>query len=313
MVTTDAGAARVRVAHLSPDAPAVDVRVNGAVAFANAAFADITEYAVLPNGVYQVEVVPAGQPGPAVISAELDLNPGTDYTVTAVNTLANIEPLVLVDNNAIPAAGKAHVRFVHASPDAPTVDIAVANGGPVLFSNIAFKEVGDYLPVDAAAYDLEVRLAGTNTVVLDLPGILLQAKTVYTVYAAGFALGGEPVLTALITQDASGINAVLDVNFLFDDGSGFSPNSFTLYDNLTFVDGNNDSGYWIFQPIQNRLYFAYTDGGCNGAYLGAINGNNIAGLYICRDGSGQAGAWFGNVGGALNNLPVRSATPALAQ
>ncbi len=313
VVTADAGAARVRVAHLSPDAPAVDVRVNGAVAFANAAFADTTEYAVLPNGVYLVEVVPAGQPGPAVISAELNLNLGTDYTVAAVNTLANIEPLVLVDNNTIPAAGKAHVRFVHASPDAPAVDIAVADGGPVLFDNIAFKEVGDYLPVDAASYDLEVRLAGTNTVVLDLPGILLQAKTVYTVYAAGFALGGEPALTALITQDASGINAVLDVNFLFDDGSGFSPNSFTLYNNLTFVDGSNDSGYWIFQPSQNRLYFAYTDGGCNGAYLGVINGNNIAGLYICRDGSGQAGAWFGNVGGALNDLPVRSAAPALAQ
>ncbi|MCA9939504.1 MAG: DUF4397 domain-containing protein [Anaerolineales bacterium] len=310
VVSADAGAARVRVAHLSPDAPAVDVRVNGAVAFANVPFEEITDYAALPNGAYLVEVVPAGQPGPVVISAVLDLQLGTDYTVAAVNTLANIQPLVLVDDNTIPMAGKAHVRFLHASPDAPAVDIAVANGGPVLFSNIAFTEVGGYLPVDAGTYDLEVRLAGTNTVVLSLPGILLQAKTVYTVYATGFALGGTPTLNAVISRDAAGIKPVLEVNFLFDDGDGYNLNNFTLYSNLSFVDGNNDTGYWIFQPTNDRLYFAYNNGGCDGAYLGAVNGNSIAGLYICRDGSGQAGIWFGTVNGATAQLPVSNDVPA---
>ena len=91
-----------------------------------------------------------------MIEADLDLQNNTDYTIVALNTLANIEPLVLVDNNSMPAAGKAHVRFVHASPDAPAVDIAVT-GGPVLFGNVSFKGVGDYLPVDAGTYDLEAR------------------------------------------------------------------------------------------------------------------------------------------------------------
>ncbi|MGD8735495.1 MAG: DUF4397 domain-containing protein, partial [Anaerolineae bacterium] len=36
---------RVRVVHASPDAPAVDVWVNGAVAFSNAPFEGITDYA----------------------------------------------------------------------------------------------------------------------------------------------------------------------------------------------------------------------------------------------------------------------------
>jgi hypothetical protein len=80
------------------------------------------------------------------------------------------------------------------------VDIAV-KGGPVIFSNVAFKGVGDYTPVDAGSYDLEVRLAGTDTVALDLPGIALADGTVYTVFAMGLA-SGEPALTAVLSEDA---------------------------------------------------------------------------------------------------------------
>jgi LPXTG-motif cell wall-anchored protein len=193
--------ARVRVVHASPDAPAVDVWVNGEVAFSNAPFKGITSYAELAAGSYQVQVSPTGATEPIVIDATLDLAAGTDYTVVAVGQLADIEPLVLIDNNAAPAAGKAHVRFVHASPDAPAVDIAVT-GGPVLFSNVPFKGTGDYLPVDAGTYDLEARLAGTETVALSVPGVALEEGKVYTIFAMGLA-GGEPALTAVPSVDAS--------------------------------------------------------------------------------------------------------------
>jgi LPXTG-motif cell wall-anchored protein len=196
----DSHMARVRVVHASPDAPAVDVWVNGNVAFSNAPFKGITDYAALDTGSYQVQVTPTGATEPVVIDATLDLAGGTDYTVVAVGQLANIEPLVLVDNNSAPAAGKAHVRFVHASPDAPAVDIAVA-GGPVLFSNVPFKGVGDYLPVDAGTYDLEARVAGTQDVALSVPGVQLNEGTVYTIFAMGLA-GGEPALTAVPSVDA---------------------------------------------------------------------------------------------------------------
>jgi hypothetical protein len=195
----DGHQARVRVVHASPDAPAVDVWVNDGVAFANAPFKGITDYATLDTATYNIKVVPAGATQPVVIEADLALE-AKDYTVVAVGKLENIEPLVLIDNNSAPAAGKAHVRFVHASPDAPAVDIVVKDG-PTLFSNIAFKEVGDYLPVDAGTYDLQVKLAGTDTVALDVPGLALADGTVYTVFAMGLA-GGEPALTAVPSVDA---------------------------------------------------------------------------------------------------------------
>ena len=197
----DGHQARVRVVHASPDGPAVDVWVGDKPAFTNAAFKGITAYAGLDAGNYGVKVVPAGKTEPAVIDAKLDLAAGKDYTVVAVGKLADIAPWVLTDNNAAPAAGKAHVRFAHASPDAPAVDIAVAAGGPVLFKNVAFKQTGDYLPVDAGSYDLEVRLTGTETVALKVPGLKLEAGTVYTVFAMGLA-GGEPALVAVPSVDA---------------------------------------------------------------------------------------------------------------
>ena len=194
--------ARVRVVHASPDAPAVDVWVDGSVAFANAPFKGITDYASLSPATYNVQVTPTGETQPVVIEADLDLAANTDYTVVAVGLLADIEPLVLIDNNSAPAAGKAHVRFVHASPDAPAVDIAVADGGPVLFSDIPFKGVGDYLPVDAGTYDLEVRIADTQTIALSVPGVALNDGTVYTIFAMGLA-GGNPALEAVPSADAS--------------------------------------------------------------------------------------------------------------
>jgi LPXTG-motif cell wall-anchored protein len=193
--------ARVRVVHASPDAPAVDVWVNGSVAFSNAPFKGITAYAALAPATYNVKVTPTGATEPVVINADLTLAAGTDYTVVAVGQLADIEPLVLVDNNSAPAAGKAHVRFVHASPNAPAVDIAVT-GGPVLFSNVPFKGVGDYLPVDAGTYNLEARIAGTTDVALSVPGVKLEAGKVYTIFAMGLA-GGDPALTAVTSVDAS--------------------------------------------------------------------------------------------------------------
>jgi hypothetical protein len=179
--------ARVMVVHASPDAPAVDLQVDGAVAGSGLAYPNNTPYLPLAAGNHAVKVNVAGT-ATTVIDANLALAAGMRYTVFAADSVSRIAPVVLTDDLAAPAAGKAHVRFVHLSPNAPAVDVAV-NGGPVLFANKAFKASTAFTPVDAGTYDLEVRVAGTSTVALPLPGIALQAGKIYTVFAKGF-LGG---------------------------------------------------------------------------------------------------------------------------
>jgi hypothetical protein len=190
-----AGEAMVRVTHASPDAPAVDVCVNGSVAFANLAFGQTTDYAKLPAGSYDVQVYAAGSncQGTPVIDAkglQLDAKP---YTVMAIGQLSEIKPLILVDNLGAPAAGKVHVRFVHASPDAPAVDITTQDGAKV-FSNVAFGKSVDFTPLPAATYDLQARVADTDNVALDLPGVNLPEGAILTVVAQGFAGGSDPKL-----------------------------------------------------------------------------------------------------------------------
>lgn len=178
---------RVMVVHASPDAPDVDILIDGNTAVTGLLFAQSTGYVPLQSGDRDVKVraVPTGD---TVISATLNLESDKNYTVFAIDSVASIEPLVLEDNLAAPAAGKAHVRFVHLSPNAPPVDVAVT-GGPVLFGDVTFREFQGFAPVDAGTYNLEVRLAGQSTVVLPLPNISLTAGTIYTVYAKGFVGG----------------------------------------------------------------------------------------------------------------------------
>ena len=174
----------VMIVHASPDAPGVDIIVDDIKALTDLAFPSNSGYVSLDAGTRNVKVNVTGS-NTTVIEADLDLDADASYTVFAVNSVANIEPLVLVDDLTAPTAGKAHVRFVHLSPDAPAVDIAVT-GGPVVFGDVTFGEVIGFTPLDAASYDLEVRVAGTSTVVLSLPGIALESGKIYTVFAKGF-------------------------------------------------------------------------------------------------------------------------------
>ncbi|MFZ5981878.1 MAG: DUF4397 domain-containing protein [Candidatus Zixiibacteriota bacterium] len=180
----------VMIVHASPDAPGVDILVDSDIpAVEDLSFPTNTGYVELSSGTRNVKVNVANTTT-TVIAANLNLDPNTYYSVFAIDSVSSIEPLVLVDNLTSPAAGKAHVRFVHLSPDAPAVDIAVANGGPVVFSNVAFREFEGFTPLDAGTYNLEVRVAGTMTVALALPGITLENGKIYTVFARGFLGGG---------------------------------------------------------------------------------------------------------------------------
>lgn len=197
---------RVRAVHLSPDAPAVDIWVDGQVAVSDLSFGEYTGYLKVPpsrgRDTYNIQVTPTGLTEPVVIDADLSFKALRDYTIVASGRLADIQPIVIEDLR-IRSWFRTNVRFVHTSPDAPNVDIAVQDGGPVLFDNVAFRDVEDYLRVMPGSYDLEVRVAGTQTVVLSLNDVMLRRGRSYTVFATGLVNpgDGEPSLGALLVMD----------------------------------------------------------------------------------------------------------------
>lgn len=182
--------AKVMAIHASPNAPGVDLFVDNAIVGTNLAFPNNTLYLNVNGGSRDIKVNVTGT-NTTVISASLTLDPGAVYSVFAADSVSRISPLVLVDNLTAPASGNAHVRFIHLSPNAPAVDVAL-QGGVVVFANKAFKESTEFTPLNAGTYNLEVRLAGSSTVVLPLPNITLQAGRIYTIFARGF-VGGSGV------------------------------------------------------------------------------------------------------------------------
>ena len=212
-VAAQSDEANVRVIHASPDAPAVDIWVNGSVAIEGLEFGDATDWIALPAGSYDVAVAPAGaDAADAVIEATLDLEGGVNYNVAAVGFLADISATVFTTDTADLAEGQARVQVVHASPDAPAVDVAVA-GGPVLVGDLSFPNASGSLDVDSGTYDLEVRPAGTEDVALDLPGVALDAGTVYDILAIGTLADGTLTVLPLTTpgEVADGVGGVTDV------------------------------------------------------------------------------------------------------
>lgn len=91
----------------------------------------------------------------------------------------------------------ARIRVVHASPDAPAVDVLVNNGK--VLEALPFKEYSEYLPVPAGTYEVKVNVSGTTTTVLSA-NPTLQAGRFYTAMAVGFA-GKAPALELLLLSD----------------------------------------------------------------------------------------------------------------
>jgi hypothetical protein len=194
--------AKVRVLHASPDAPAVDIYVNGTETLSDVPFGVISDYLEVPAGEYQIQVFPASEEPAtegAVIDAMLTFEAGTMTTVAATNNVATIEAQVIADAPA-PVADQAQVRIVHLSADAPAVDIAPDGAEPIV-AELAYPTATDYLTVPAGDYDLEVRPAGTMDVALQLDPVTLSAGTSYSVFAIGSLEGGT--LTVIPAVDAT--------------------------------------------------------------------------------------------------------------
>jgi hypothetical protein len=188
--------AMVRIVHASPDAPAVDVYVDGNAVVEGAEFKAATDYMNLPAGDHKVEIYAAGTMGSEdpVISQDLTVEAGMAYTVAAANTVENLELVVAQDSMEV-TEGMTKVRVGHLSPDAPTVDVGLV-GGDALFSGAEFKAITDYQELDAGTYDLEIRTPAGDQV-LDLSGTMLEENTVYSV----FAINTADQLEVLVLKD----------------------------------------------------------------------------------------------------------------
>ena len=181
---------RFRAVHASADAPNVDVLVNDVLlpSLTNVPFGVGSAYLTVQPATYNIKVAPTGSTN-AVIEADLSLERGVDYTVAAINPVASIKALVLVDDNTPPAAGNVKVRLIHAAPSAGLVDIYITAPGaditsmPATISNFDFEDNSGYLEVPAGDYQVRITLATTKTVAIDTGTLSLADGQIRTAFA----------------------------------------------------------------------------------------------------------------------------------
>jgi uncharacterized protein DUF4397 len=199
------GEAQVRVAHLSPDAPNVDIYVNGEPVpeLLNVPYTTISPYLPLPVGTQQVTVYAAGETSNPVIDAPVKVAAGGAYTIAAVGLVTDdsITAQVYQDDLGAPSSGNAKVRVVHASPDAGPVDV-VPRGGDPLVEGLTFPDATPYAEVPAGTYTLDVNPVGTDDTVLTVPGVALADGAVYSAFAVGTVFADS--LDVLLVQDNGG-------------------------------------------------------------------------------------------------------------
>ncbi len=89
------------------------------------------------------------------------------------------------DDVTAPPAANSSVRVLHASPDAPAVDVFFNSGPQASVSALAFGSGTPFLNVAAGSYRVDVAPAGAgvSSSVLTVPSFALSQNTSYTVVA----------------------------------------------------------------------------------------------------------------------------------
>lgn len=191
----------VRIFHASPNAPAVDVYINGNLSIKGLSYREFSNYLKVAPGDYKIKVFPSNKTDKAVLDTSVTVPERSILTVAVIGTLPNISLFPILEPVLPRIPTKAYVRFAHLSPNAPKVDIIIPAKGKI-FTNIGYKEVTNYAALDAGNYIFNVNISGTDKRVLHAPNIRLLPNRFYTIYAVGLA-GKTPPLQVVIPLDGN--------------------------------------------------------------------------------------------------------------
>jgi hypothetical protein len=194
----------IRVMHDSPDAPNVDVFVDGNPVFSDVAYSATTSYQALPSGQHRVQVAPAGKSVDAsVIDINVDLTRGKPYTVLALGKLLNIKAELLPDTSQTPPAGHARVRIIHAATDIGTVDIYPSGSTSPMLTDQYFGSA-DYVNIPAGTYSFDATPAGLSDVVMTSQQLKFEAGWTYSLVIFQPDTEATPLVHATIDRLGTG-------------------------------------------------------------------------------------------------------------
>lgn len=197
----------VRLAHLSPDTPNVDVWVTSfrgtkfSALFPGVGYGTLSDYQRLSPGTYTVAMRGPGasKKSKPILSTNVIVASGKAYTVAGVGRNANITLRVLNDDLSRPSPGKARMRVVQASSVAPVVDVTTTTGKAIA-SNATFPSTTSYAEVPAQRWTLEAKPQATGVKAAE-QAVQVNAGSIYTVLVLD---RGTSAVQLTVRTDAAG-------------------------------------------------------------------------------------------------------------
>ena len=163
---------------------AVNFKFDGNTILSNVPFTGTSSYLGVASGSHAIAIDAANVPGTSIASTTATLTGARDYTVLSYGRISSPSLSVLLDDNALPAANFAKIRFVNALADGATADVLLNFASQA--AGIAPGKASSYYTVAAATnYTVSFTTPGGVTVIASLPGIELVSQQVYTAYLFG--------------------------------------------------------------------------------------------------------------------------------
>ncbi|MEO1645585.1 MAG: DUF4397 domain-containing protein, partial [Chloroflexota bacterium] len=191
--TVAEGIANLRVGHFAPDAPNVDVFIDGELTVGNLAFTSVTQFLELPSGTYEIAVSATGDTADnAVIEPfEVTLEANTHTTIGAIGSIENesLDVTVFTENYGALSDGTARITVLHTIENEREINVY---GSTVLliqvlrYPNAELGADGAFTrDVPAGRYNLSVRLAEANLTIRSTTGVELEDGEYYLIVALG--------------------------------------------------------------------------------------------------------------------------------
>ena len=196
------GTGWIRLAHLSPNTPAVDVYLysfgnsNAQLVLHHVTYGTVSPYESVSAGDYSVAMRSAGASATSspVLSTSVTVAADRAYTVAGMGPESGLR-LVVLDDDLTTPSGKSLVRVIQASLKQQTVKFTCSCGG-TLASKASFASVTSYAPIPPGTWTMAAIGSSEKA---SLP-VSLVAGTVHT----EVVLDGSNGLEILNLEDAAG-------------------------------------------------------------------------------------------------------------
>ena len=193
--------AQVRVLLASPDAPAVNVIIDGKTVASNLVYGNATVYVTVQSGSPHLQVVPVSGSSP-LFDQTLTVGASSDHTLLLTGPAAGIHPVMLTDGGTTAVVGSGYVRVVNASAAMGAADVYIVPAGAGISgtqptaANLAFGGDTGYHLTANGNYEVLMTVPGTPKAQLDTGPISLTATQ--TLVALDGTSGG--FMFALLTD-----------------------------------------------------------------------------------------------------------------